>query len=54
MGNKGAYVTLTNDLKPKFTTYEAVVSVTTSLYIDMLCIEISSLASSKRPTNAIC
>ena len=27
MGNKGAYVILSNDLKPKFTTYEAVVSV---------------------------
>ena len=26
MGNKGAFITLTNDLKPKFTTYEAVVS----------------------------
>ncbi|XP_065894493.1 serine/threonine-protein phosphatase 5-like [Dysidea avara] len=24
MGNKGAFITLTNDLKPKFTTYEAV------------------------------
>jgi len=27
MGNKGAFITLTNDLKPKFTTFEAVVSV---------------------------
>ena len=28
MGNKGAYVTLTRDLRPQFTTYEAVVSYT--------------------------
>ena len=26
MGNKGAFITLTKDLKPQFTTYEAVVS----------------------------
>ena len=27
MGNKGAFITLKSDLKPKFTSYEAVVSV---------------------------
>ena len=27
MGNKGAFITLTKDLKPQFTTYEAVVSL---------------------------
>lgn len=26
MGNKGAFITLTTDLKPKFTSYDAVVS----------------------------
>ncbi len=26
MGNKGAFITLTRDLKPKYTTYDAVVS----------------------------
>ena len=26
MGNKGAYIIFTKDLKPQFTTYEAVVS----------------------------
>ena len=26
MGNKGAFITMTDDLKPKFTTYDAVVS----------------------------
>ena len=26
MGNKGAFITLTKDLKPEFTVYEAVVS----------------------------
>jgi hypothetical protein len=27
MGNKGAFITLGSDLKPSFTTYDAVVSV---------------------------
>jgi hypothetical protein len=27
MGNKGAFITLGSDLKPNFTTYDAVVSV---------------------------
>ena len=26
MGNKGAFITLTRDLKPNYTTYDAVVS----------------------------
>ena len=30
MGNKGAFITLTKELKPKFTTYDAVVSLTHS------------------------
>ena len=54
MGNKGAYITLTKDLKPKFTTYEAVVSLTTSVLTWCICIAISFVASSECSTNAIC
>ena len=51
MGNKGAYITLTKDLKPKFTTYEAVVSLITSV---VCVLQYIPIASSKCPTNAIC
>lgn len=35
MGNKGAYITLGPDMKPQFTTYEAVVNHITSLLINI-------------------
>ena len=36
MGNKGAFITLTKDLKPEFTVYEAVVSLASNLYVQVI------------------
>ena len=38
MGNNGAFITLTKDLKPEFTSYEAVVSLHVSIFVVPLSI----------------
>ena len=47
MGNKGAYVTLTRDLRPQFTTYEAVVSYTLHHHYIILIYPLPPPASSQ-------
>ena len=47
MGNKGAYITLSRDLQPEFTTYEAVVR-------DRLLLQVSTVACYRLVLIAIC
>lgn len=58
MGNKGAFITLNGkDMKPEFTTYEAVVSIsvdhfTHCKFLTVFFVLVS--ATSQRKTNGIC